>query len=409
MLATVLVLGFALRVSWWLYAQPVPVSDFHEYEVLGRAVADHGQLGYPGLSASRLPGFPVFLAAMMFFGRGLLWLSFTNVVLSVGVIAVTRQLAYRLSSGNAVLANLAGLLCALNPAFVFFSPVLASEALFTLLLMSALGLAIVNGGRGTMRLMAAGLALGAATLTRGEGLFYLPAVLAASYVGPKLGMPLWRRTSLVTLALLLVIGPWYLRNVYYFGPGVGLSATAGVNLYFAHNPDQYGWWPDEPGISRGSMLQAGREGTAYALRYVREAPSHLLENAVKGSRELTRAANYGVHWSTIRDMGSEESGAPPVTADLAGRTAFMSLERKGWRFLAVLSIVALFFRKLISRAAWTVIGFVLAGNWICFALVFWAKPRFRYAPEAVLCIAGGVALLGLVGLFRRISLRMQSG
>ncbi|MEE3325727.1 MAG: hypothetical protein VX252_00155 [Myxococcota bacterium] len=400
-LSLLLALGLLLRVGWLFHSEPVPVSDFLEYRFLGSTLFHYGQLGYPDPSAARLPGFPFFLAGMMLIDESDFWLSLTNIFVSVAIIAAVHQLAYKMSSGNRMLANTAGLLCAINPTYVFLSPVLASEPLFTLLLVLAVILAIQSGPDPTRRLFVAGLMLGAATLTRGEGLFYLPAVVIASYVGSPSAFPAWRRVALVSLATVILIGPWYARNYQHFGPGVGLGVTGGLNFYFAHSPDPYGWWPEENGMPENDHLYVSAHGIAYGLDYIRTTPGHLTGNILEGSQRLMKADNYASRWSITRSEEYEEGDQKFIYLDRRGNETFFKLERRAWRVLVALAALALLFRKLLLRASWAVIASVLVGNWVCFALIFWAKPRFRFAPEAFLCVLGAVALVGLISLIRR--------
>src|SRR5262245_65139209 len=132
MMPPILAVALLLRLGWMQYAQTIPVSDFEDYRTLAESLRDHHQFGYPVLTAWRLPGYPLFLAGLMLISRSIAWLSFWSVVLSTVNCALVCCLAYVLFERKDVAVG-AGLVSALNPSFVFYSPVLASEHLFTLL------------------------------------------------------------------------------------------------------------------------------------------------------------------------------------------------------------------------------------------------------------------------------------
>jgi hypothetical protein len=43
------------------------------------------------------------------------------------------------------------------------------------------------------------------------------------------------------------------------------------------------------------------------------------------------------------------------------------------------------------RAALVITGFAVA-NWVCFTVVFWAIPRYRFPIEPLLCMSAAVAI-----------------
>ena len=77
----ILLLGFALRLAWLLFARPVPVSDFEGYRQLAINLLDRHFFGFSTPKAYRLPGNPAFLALAMLVSRSVIWLSFANVLL----------------------------------------------------------------------------------------------------------------------------------------------------------------------------------------------------------------------------------------------------------------------------------------------------------------------------------------
>ena len=230
----ILGLGFLLRLGWLMYARPVPVSDFAGYYSLAENLLDHGFFGFSEPSAYRLPGYPFFLAMMMLISRGVLWLSFTNVLLSTALIALIYAITWRLIPNQKVALIAAGI-AAIYPIFVFFAPILASEHLFSLLFFSGLLVLLSPRLPGVLRAVLAGLAFGLAMLVRGEVIYYLPILALAIFF---LFQRWSQRLSILVImgaCWLLVVFPWYLRNQAVIGPGSGMSTSGGLMFYYGHH------------------------------------------------------------------------------------------------------------------------------------------------------------------------------
>ena len=228
----VFVVAFCIGTAWTLNLKSIhPFSDYLEYHELAENLLEHGQFGYPEPTARRLPAYPALLAGLMRISRSELWLNLANVVL-FGVLAVlVHDLARRLTQRRDV-AMLAALICALNPTFVFFSPVLGSEHLFAPLVIGSMILLLHERIPRSIRAVLAGLTIGIAVLTRGEGLFYVPVLLAIIVIGGGS----WRRRIVGAICVCamcaVTVVPWIVRNRLVMGPGAGLSTT-GASLLCA--------------------------------------------------------------------------------------------------------------------------------------------------------------------------------
>ena len=78
-------------------------------------------------------------------------------------------------------------------------------------------------------------------MTRGEGLFFLPILLVMTYFTFYKGAHRYLAVFVPLLAIVVTITPWYICNYHVVGSGSGLSTTGGINFYYAHNDNQYGW------------------------------------------------------------------------------------------------------------------------------------------------------------------------
>lgn len=406
-------LALALRVAWWWYARPEPVSDFEVYRQLGAGILDHGAVGYPEPSAQRVPGYPSFLAAAMLVSRSVAWLSLANVVLSALLAPLAGALASALGWPRRV-AVIAAVTVAVDPTFVFFAPVLASEHLYALLLLSALLLAV--GGRPEPvpgaprtdrrraalppagRYLAAGAVFGVAVLTRPDALFSAPVLVAAAWASG--GVRRHVAAGAAVLAATLVVAPWLARNRVVVGPGAGLSTIGGVDFYFAHNDRRYGWHSLAGTPLEGlTEVEASRRGWALGHDHLRHVGLRAVVRDVRtGTARLYLPGGFpfAVYWSTRSAPTDLE---PEGRRERAGLTAFESGSR--WYLVVVCGALlsVLLARTVPARAALVLYG-VIATNWVGYCVIFFADARFRYATEVACCLLTAHAAVWLVERLR---------
>ena len=207
----VLLGAFIVRVTWLLIAQPTPVSDWHAYRQLAADLIDHGQFGYPERTSFYLPAHPSHLALWTLFSRSALWLGLSSVVLSTVSVALIHAIGVRLYA-NRRTAVIAAALFAFLPLFVLFSPVLATEHLFIVFMLSGLlGLVHLDAGRGVLATVG-GVFVGLAILTRGEAVFYVPALVLFVWLGS--GVPAAKERFRMTLLIGLGIVTYVMVRSY---------------------------------------------------------------------------------------------------------------------------------------------------------------------------------------------------
>ena len=387
-------LGFALRLVWMLVAAPVPVSDYEKYRSLAEELLRYHQLGVPEPSATRLPAYPALLALAMLVSRSLVWLRLVNVLISTALVGLVYGVSYRLTRGDGLTASAAALVCALDPTFVFFAPVLASEHLFTALLMGSLLVLLLPRPGLWERALIAGVLFGLGILTRGEGAFHLP----TAFVALALATPRWQRRIVGYLVFLIPVvvlaGAWTARNRALVGPGAGLSTTGGTNFYMAHNAATYGYESLEDTPLAGlPELQAHREGMRLGMEQLKKHPGRLVRDAVLGTKGFFSPGAYAVRISARLPHGPNEREYPekriPLRRPLAG------LEVLGTFAIMGLVVLSLFLRGLPPGAR--LLPLVYVGmSWLCYAVIFWANERYRFPAEAALCLLAGLALARIV-------------
>jgi len=326
---------------------------------------------------------------MMLFSRSLVWLSIANILLSSALVPMTARLTWLLTGFHRV-AIVAAWVVALNPTFVFFAPVLASEHLFAALLVAALivTLSIPRGDRFLLPVIGAGALIGAAALARADAMFYVPvfAVLA------------WWRTSrraLAPAALLLsvavVLAPWYIRNRIVIGPGAGVSTAGGLTFYYAHNDRTYGYHP-----LRGTPLEGLDEaamqtrGYQLGLEYLSHAPwSRIISDIGTATRlQFVPSYPFSLVWAT-QSMGKTPDDM--TQRPLPGFDAFFRLAELAYYALLCGAALSLTVFRRYPRAALCVLWGVIGINWFAHCVIFLGEGRYRYPAELMCCML--VALL----------------
>jgi 4-amino-4-deoxy-L-arabinose transferase-like glycosyltransferase len=399
----VIILGFMLRMIWLGYTQPIPVSDFEEYVQLAQGILSHGQFGFPMPSAYRLPAYPAFLAIMLLICNSILWLSIVNSILSTLLVYITYFLAIKVTKNHRI-AILSAILCAINPTFVFFSPVIASEHLFSILVLLSMILAIDcenhRFNKLNSRYIIIGVLYGLAVLTRGEGLFYLPVIICIILLSRSKLIKKLIHIMMVVLFVSAMIIPWYIRNNMIVGEGAGLSTTSGINFYFAHNKQQYGWYLlCDPIFDGKNEIQKQQMGYQMGWEYIKNAGlSTLMKDVAIGTRRLfISSGNYSVFWSS-RLPEKIDQVFLFKEKEIIGLYIFKKLTLFSLiLFLgSVLAGIYWFRYTLNSRLA--LYGIILM-NWIGYVCIFWGKARYRYTAEIIFCI--------LTAMFLYEALRVQ--
>ena len=385
----------ALRLAWWWYAHPEPVSDFENYRRLAVGLLDHHQLGYPRVSAERVPAYPAFLAAAMVVSRSVAWLSLVNVILSAALVPIVARLARALEIGSG--AALGGAAVgALDPTFVLFSPVLGSEHLFVVFLF--LAFIVASEAETRSRWALAGVLFGAAILTRPDALFYTPVIAAAAWLRSRTPRP--TAPLILLLATALVVSPWYVRNRVVLGPGAGLSTVGGLNFYFAHNDRKYGWSAvgDTP-LAGLDEVGIQTRGYALGLEYLKHAGmARIIGDIRRGTEDLysPSAWAFALFWSTRQAGSTPDINTPNALYD------HHVLQRLADLYRVVLwgaGLSLIFFWRYPPRA-WLVLYGGVAMSWIGFCVVFWADPRYRYVSEVIFCMLTALAVHAMVTLAR---------
>jgi 4-amino-4-deoxy-L-arabinose transferase-like glycosyltransferase len=391
--------AFVLRVAWLLVARPTPVSDWHAYRQLAADLIDHRQFGYPERTSFYLPMHPFHLAIWSLFSRSAVWLSLSSVMLSTLSVGLIYAIGLRIYAKRRA-ALIASALFAVLPVFVFFSPVLSTEHLFIVLMLAAMLSLVRLAPHSTALAVFVGVFAGLAILTRGEGVFYVPALVLFLWVGSAISSnrDRLRMTLLIGLGVIVITGPWYVRNSLIASPDTGLSAGAGINFYFAHNDSGlYGWYPEGSPLEGLNTEEANRLGWELGFAYLREDPSHLVRDVGYGTVQLLGTPEYALAWST---RGLEPGGDPlDPTFFYTTNVRFRWLLDFGLAIpvLLILGAAALFAYRTWSRQLIWLIVPLIASSWLLRTVIYWAKPRYGYFINVMLVFVAALAISAIIG------------
>jgi Tfp pilus assembly protein PilF len=261
-LATVLLLGFALRCAYVMHQRTIdptfarPVMDGAYYldwarGLTGMGAAPGGAFYLAPLFAYTLAGFRAIV------GENFFALYLLQHLLSIATAGLLALIARR-SAGDVAGLGTAVLAMLYHPA-IFFASAPLSETIAILFLAAALWFAGKTERAERTRLIA-GLFAGASALAR-PNLLLVPVVWA----GERLAARRFREAALVFAGVAAIVLPVTLRNLAASGHPVLISSNGGLALYHGNGPGASGIHVRIPGTS-GTPQTQREETTALASK-----------------------------------------------------------------------------------------------------------------------------------------------
>jgi 4-amino-4-deoxy-L-arabinose transferase-like glycosyltransferase len=391
-LAAIAAVGVALRLLYLLTIgrHVTGIGDWFFYHwqandiAAGRGFDEPFRLRFDHLalpSAGHPPLYPLVLSAVSALGgTGTLAHRALGLPLGACTIALVGLLGRQV--GGRRVGLLAAGLCAVYPLMIATDADLMSETLYAPLV----ALVLLGAWRLVARPSVAvaaltGAVLGLAALTRSEALLLLPLL-----VWPVLflGARRWGGLGVATLACVVVLAPWAIRNAAVFGRFVPISnndstVVAGANCDLTYHGINLGGWDIRcisPRRLDNEAAQAAvwrREGLTYARDHAGRLPVVL----------AVRVLRVWDLWQPRRQVGFAEGRERRTTQ--AGVAMYYVL-----CVLAAGGVVVL--RR---RRGWSVLVLLAPAVAVCVAaLVGYGVPRLRFAfelPLLVLAASGVVA------------------
>jgi 4-amino-4-deoxy-L-arabinose transferase-like glycosyltransferase len=394
-----LVVAALARIVWILLVPSQPVEDFAVYDRYAVRLAEGaGYVSDTGEPTAYWPaGYPLFLSLVYrVFGHSLAAAKAAGIVLGLATVALTYLLG-RHCSGERV-ARIAAIIIALIPGQVVFSNLLATEVLFTPLLLASIYLALRFYRRVPVFFMVGAVA-GAAALTRPLALVFPAVLLVFILLRRERVLAAAARFVLVSAGMLVVLSHWLLRNYHVFGKFGIISTNGGFNFYAGNNPDATGAYyiKSGSGLTGKSELERNTEGYSRGMRFIRENPDRF---CILGLWKLYYT--YGsdllsMDWSfySVKNRDNLRVSAVyvtqaaylvAITAAIAGLCIWLRKRTSGL-LLPALAI-----------CAWTLIHFIYVGD-----------SKYHYPIVPLLVFFSATAVLRACGIPEREDAKAEAG
>jgi len=460
-----LAFAFLLRVAFLFLAgvnAPLTGDEFAYQQIAENLAAGRGFFQtnnpfFPGqvLYAWQAPLYPLLLGALeKFVGGSVAAAKLFGILVSTATVYVVYDLTRRVFRAplreNVAeekrahhIALAAGLLVAIYPGFLTLAHLLLSEGLFIFLVMLAFdfvarGVEAADARKRTGWIVAAGVAWGLATLTRGLTLYFTPllAVWLAwvvwrtrehKAVGDHpshsletgAGAPLRAIGAAVLFVIVTgaVIAPWTARNYFQFGQLVLLETKGGVNLWLGNSPyTPYEFirnvWKvgvREPILNELPQDELQRDRAAYtlALNYLRAEPFAALARVPskfadfwgfeRNLVDIAEATRAGGGWNSLPKIGADLfAAAVYIFVMVCGVAGFCYARDDVWKLLFGAFIVYFVALHLLifgdGRFHLPLIPlFAMYAAWLLIM-----RQRIAYTPTRTVIVAALVLLLSAV-------------
>ncbi|MSQ85073.1 MAG: hypothetical protein EXR77_19730 [Myxococcales bacterium] len=392
-----LVVAFGVRLLWIVVAQTKPMSDFQEYCDLGIHLAQTGVFGLAGPSAYRPPALPAVLAVFHLLGLPLpLATGVFHALLGAVAVPAVHFLAGRLATADddpqqlppraQSAALLAAWLWALWPSQVLGSVIVATEPLFTVVLLWSLvfclrALAQPKFGRALGWAIAAGIGFGLAGYVRSHALV-VPWLWAGLLV--LHGRAGWRRLpklAVVCACSVLVLVPWGLRNQRQVGQFLITTTSSAMTLVYGNHPKATGRYGaidfEVPGNTELEVFHnANRMGQAW----ITDNPAQFVALIPK-------------KWLALLALDTDEASFalrdPPL---LAWRPAAFAVCTLAWIVAKALAFAAVWRRRSPLNTDGLMACTAVLWTWLLIHALFHGQFRYHAAWVPVVLALAAVAL-----------------
>ena len=404
LLIAVIALAAVLRFGWVLYAQTIPGSDFHQYDLLAQRLANGegyvDEFGEP--SAFYAIGWPFFLSIVYrIFGYSLIAAQLVNALMAVVSIALVFAIARYLLDDR--ISLIATLLVAINPTLVLYSSTHGTESLFILqlLLISWLLMRSVKSST-TNGLILIGILTGLAVLVRPVAICIPVGAFAADFLINRHDVRNSLKKALIIVGITIVIvSPWIVRNSMVVG-STTLQTSSGVVLWIGHNPDATGGLMPPP-LIEGVGAPGARPGageniteaeansvyTSAAIKSVLDNPLRTVTLIPRKMFELWAGHRHAVNHSTRHN----DRGIPDSIINFLPFLTQIYL-------VLLISLVLIAYGMKISRRLWlTRAGLSLAGAlffWNAYHALNFGSGRYHVPMEPFLAIMAASAISALL-------------
>jgi len=286
--------------------------DYQTYDELGLWWADSGAYTINGIpTAYRPPGYPFFLSRLyLVFGHHPLLGVAANIFFSLCIILLSYLIVKNI--WNEQIARWTAILLTFFPSQILFCNLLATEPMFTMILLASIYLVKISFNGNKYRLyyiLIGGILLGLAALTRPLVLIYPIFVVIYLYLKSRHVLVTAKNAAIFIFGFLIIITPWMIRNKIY-KDSLTISTNSGINLLIGNQPGSGMGW-NQPVTDEFAIGDPTQEryidsvGWARGLEYIKSDPVAFVKRGIlkimyfyavdmEGlGYELVKAANEG--------------------------------------------------------------------------------------------------------------------
>jgi len=387
-LSRVLWLAVILRVGALLIMPFHLWGDYGAYDELGWNLAQTGCYCVDGIAtAYRPPGYP-FVLAMIYtlIGHKPAWAAGYNIIFSIIIVASSYGLARELFSER--IARWTALMLAVIPSQILFCNLLASEIVFTALLVLAIMIAVrFHDKYSTGSFIVAGIILGGALLIRPIALPVLGLIFLHFVLNRGISKKLVMSFGAGILAFMIVVGPWMLRNYEVKGTAT-ISTISGINLLAGNSPGAgFGWNPGAVGnLPIGDPekeVMVDQIGRKRAWEYIKANPGSFVVRGIMKTAYLFAVDLEGVDYHLREDAELKRFGSYSYSGVFMQVIYFLVLAA---------GIFGIYFSARKGFAKNSAVLWLTILYWIAVHFVFYAEGRYRFPIMPMIVIYGSYFL-----------------
>ena len=295
----IIFIALLLRILWAIAVPVIPIADSHAYDVFAQNLANGNGYGWGenNLTSYWPPGTSFVYAIFYFiFGHHYLPIIIFNLALSAITIWATMSLAE--AWFNLRIAIISGLILAFWPAQIQFTTVLASELLFTALVMIGLWLWQKETFTLRSRAIGVGVIIGMTSYVKPTALLIPFLLLFFRVIATREIFKTCIATLVMLLIMALIIAPWSYRNSQLYGELTLISTNSGANLWMGNNPNSNGGYMKLPEEVKGmNEYQRNQYLKSSAKNHIKEKPFLFIQRCFKRLFDTHSRESIGIVWN----------------------------------------------------------------------------------------------------------------
>jgi len=296
----ILLTAVLVRIIWALAVPVAPISDSVAYDTLAQNLASGFGYGWqPGEPTAYWPVGTSFIYSIFYrlLGHTYLPIIIFNTFLAIVTILATMYLANKWFDHRT--AILAGLFLAVWPGQVQFTTVLASELIFTALVLVTLAVWWTEAIALPIRTLFVGCLLAGTCYVKPLALV-IPIFLWLFQYRQERNLTKSLVSLVVMLSLMAVlIAPWSYRNYQAFGQFALISTNGGVNFWMGNNPASTGGYTPLPQGIEQRMNEAVADDYLkdLAIQHIREKPLLFVQRSIQRIFQTYSTETIGIAWN----------------------------------------------------------------------------------------------------------------